>query len=216
MPGPCYGFVDDFEDIVPNHLALAEDADTCAISIKNVSVRRKLLEFRFGEFHKALNLVFGTVEVFDAEGIYGDHLDATLVANLHDLYYPLVLAVATNAHEIYPSERFESTVVAFYRLHSVASGITSVAVHLERDMHRDRSLLQGAYQQLAKLLECPFAWGGLEYKPPQGGDSVGHGVGCSRFPLWNLVVAFARRSSENRERDTRKQNERVLEQSRRV
>ena len=183
MPGPCYGFVDYFEDIVPNHLALAENADTCAIPIKDISVRRKLLEFRFGEFHKALDLVFGPVEVFDAEGIYGDYLDATLVANLHDLHYPLVLVVATNLDDIYPSERFKSTVVAFYRLHSVVSGVTPVAVHLERDMHRDRTLLQGAYQQLAKLLECPFSRGGFEYKPPQGGDSVGHGVGCPRFSV---------------------------------
>jgi hypothetical protein len=47
--------------------------------------------------------------------------------------------------------------MTLHRLHSVASSIPPVSVHLEGHMLGDRALLQGADEKLAKLAHSPFS-----------------------------------------------------------
>jgi hypothetical protein len=47
--------------------------------------------------------------------------------------------------------------MSFDSLHATTSGVTSVAVHLERNVLRDRPLLEGADEQLTKLVDSPFS-----------------------------------------------------------
>jgi hypothetical protein len=60
-------------------------------------------------------------------------------------------------------------VVAFHSLHSVVSSISSVTVHLEGYMLRNRALLKGADEKLAKLAHSPFSGRRLDDNPPKKG-----------------------------------------------
>jgi hypothetical protein len=64
-----------------------------------------------------------------------------------------------------PRECLEAAVVAFYRLHTVASRISPVAIHLKGHMLGDRPLLEGADEEAAKLLDGPFSGGRLQDEP---------------------------------------------------
>ena len=46
----------------------------------------ELLELDLGHSHQSLDLVFGPVEVLDAEGVDRDDLDSGLVADFEDLF----------------------------------------------------------------------------------------------------------------------------------
>lgn len=82
---PGNSLVDDFQHILADHLALPENAHTCTVAVKYVSVCGELLELDLGELHKPLDLMFRAVEVLNAKGVDCDNFDAASVANLHDL-----------------------------------------------------------------------------------------------------------------------------------
>lgn len=46
----------------------------------------QLRELNFRNLHERVDLVEGTLKVFDGEGVDGDDLDAGLVADFEDLY----------------------------------------------------------------------------------------------------------------------------------
>jgi hypothetical protein len=57
--------------------------------------------------------------------------------------------------------------MTLYGLHSVVSSISSVAVHLKRNVLRDRTLLKGANEKLAKLAHSPFSRRRFDNYPPE-------------------------------------------------
>lgn len=51
----------------------------------------------------------------------------------------------------------ETAVVALDSFHPMASGITSIAIHFKGDVLGDGALPQSADEEVAELVECPFA-----------------------------------------------------------
>ena len=79
------GVVYCFDDVWVEEVSVSEDSDRGAVSLEELSVLGELGEFELGEGHEGVDFVAGSLEVFDAEGVYCDGLDATFVADFYDL-----------------------------------------------------------------------------------------------------------------------------------
>jgi hypothetical protein len=95
--GHC--FVDSRQNVLLHEFALAQDPDGCAVAVKESPMLSQLLKFHLRHGHEGVNFVLRALEVLDAKGIDGHHLDTGLVANLQYL----ILALAYN------SARWESS-----------------------------------------------------------------------------------------------------------
>jgi hypothetical protein len=83
--GAFNGPVNDFKNVGADEITLTQHTNAGAISVKQFSVLRQLLELDFSQLHQALDLVFGTIEVLNAEGVDRDDLDTALVADFQHL-----------------------------------------------------------------------------------------------------------------------------------
>jgi hypothetical protein len=81
-----YGLVHGLENVWLDEVALAQNADRGAVSVEKSTVFRQLLELDLGHGHEGIDLVLGALEVLDAEGVDGDDLDASLVADFEYLH----------------------------------------------------------------------------------------------------------------------------------
>ena len=77
--------IDGFQNIGLDEFPLTQHSDGCAITVEKSTVLSQLLELDLGHGHQRVHLVFGALEVLNAERVDGHHLDAGLVANLQNL-----------------------------------------------------------------------------------------------------------------------------------
>lgn len=83
-------------------------------------------------------------------------------------------------------------------LNSVTAGISSVAVHLERHMLGDGTLLQSADQHFTKLAHGPIAGRRLEdHSPQEGRNGIRHCGGVCRGSV--VAVLCERWEKETRD-----------------
>lgn len=68
---------------------------------------------------------------------------------------------------IYLCQCFKAQVVSFHRFYTVRFGISSVPIHDKGNMFRDRALTQGADEEFAELIQCPFCGRRREEPSPQ-------------------------------------------------
>lgn len=135
----------------------------------------ELFEFDLGHVHECIDFVFGALEILDAEGVDGNMRHPRLVAYLEDLRRFLSERVCRKgAHRIYLCQGLKPQIVSFHGLYAVRFGISSVPIHDKGNMFRDRALTQGADEELAELIQCPFCGRRREEPSPQ----VRHVSGC--------------------------------------
>lgn len=79
------GVVDDLENIRPDEIPLTQHSHAGAITIQDVTVQHHLLQLDLGQLHQPLDLVLGSVVVFDAERINGNDFDAAFVTYFENL-----------------------------------------------------------------------------------------------------------------------------------
>ena len=85
MPRSRDSFIDNFEDVASDHLALSQNAHSGTVTVEVIAVSGQCLQFDLGQLHQALYLILGTVEILDTEGIHSHDLDTGLVTYLHNL-----------------------------------------------------------------------------------------------------------------------------------
>lgn len=66
------GTVDGFEDVRFDEFSLAKDSDTSTISIEQIAMLNQLLQLNLGHVHQPIHLIFGPLEVLNAEGVDGN------------------------------------------------------------------------------------------------------------------------------------------------
>lgn len=74
--------VDRRQDILLHQVALAQDADRCAVAVEKRPMLSQLLQLDLSHGHERIDFMLRALEVLDAERIDGHHLDAGLVADL--------------------------------------------------------------------------------------------------------------------------------------
>ena len=77
--------VDRFQDVRPDQLSPAQDADTGSVTVQYISMLRQLRELDFGHVHQRVHLVLGPLEVLDAKGVDRDYFHTGSIADLENL-----------------------------------------------------------------------------------------------------------------------------------
>ena len=68
-----------------DQFSLTQYSDRHAITVKQIAMLQKLGEFDFGHIHQTINLILGSLEVLNAEGVHSHDLHAGLVADFEHL-----------------------------------------------------------------------------------------------------------------------------------
>ena len=119
---------------------------------------RKLEQLDLGHVHKRINFVFRPLEILNTEGIYGDDLDASLVAHVQYLQKSTVSRLVHGFFELstHPRYSLKAQVVPFNRLDLVFSCKSSVSVHDKGDVSRYWALSESSDEEFSDLRDCPF------------------------------------------------------------
>jgi hypothetical protein len=115
----------------------------------------QLLKFDLRHGHEGVDFVLRALEILNAKGIDGHHLDASLVANLQYLVHASAYTGTIDRTYPYSSKGLKPQIMPFYSFDVVIPGKPPVAVHNECDMLWNRALLQGANEQLSQLSHSP-------------------------------------------------------------
>lgn len=138
----------------------------------------QLRELDFRNLHERVDLVEGTLEVFNRESVDSDDPDAGLVADFEDLcmYGSSVRSKNDRGWKKRGGgdfcERFKSHVVAFDSFDMAAAREPSVAVHDEGDMLRDVALAERINKELLHVVDDPFDGRRREEPTAGSGGSV--------------------------------------------
>jgi hypothetical protein len=80
-----HSIIDSLQQLRLNQLLLPQNPYTGTISIQQIPMLYELSQFDLRHVHERVDLVLGPLEVLDAEGVDGHHLDAGLVADFQYL-----------------------------------------------------------------------------------------------------------------------------------
>jgi hypothetical protein len=145
--GDC--LVNSRQNVLLHEFALAQDPDGRAIAVKESAVLSQLLKLHFRHRHEGVDFMLRALEVLDAKGIDGHHLDASLVAHLQYLTPALANAIPGCRACPYSGQRLETQIVPFYGFDVVVPGKAPVAVHDKCDMLWYGALLERANEEFS-------------------------------------------------------------------
>jgi hypothetical protein len=81
----CNGLVNCHQHIRADELALPQYPNGCAVAIQQSSMLGQLLQLHLRHGHERVDFMLRALEVLYAEGVDGDNLDTSLIADFEDL-----------------------------------------------------------------------------------------------------------------------------------